>query len=75
MNTPPSRDGRAGSFRTTAAITNTGGIRAMTLMLEDASINAVISFRTPKSGALEEACIKPITAYATSAISREVPVV
>ena len=34
ISTPPKSDGIAGSLRATAAITNTGGIRAIMLMLD-----------------------------------------
>ena len=74
-NTPPSKDGNAGNFRATATITNTGGSKAITLILEDPSINEVISFSTVMSTALLEACVKPNTANTTNAITIEVPVV
>ena len=52
MNTPPINAGKAGSFSATAAITNTGGIRAIILILEDPLINAEISSSTDISGVL-----------------------
>ena len=56
-------------------ITNSGGINVSRLILEDAAMKSRISFITDISGSLFDACMKPMTAYATSAIASETPVV
>ena len=61
ISTPPNSEGIAGSLRATATITNTGGIRAITLTLEEDLMNSSTSEITLRSTALPDENMKPIT--------------